>query len=203
MRMRKKKWVSPFLENEDFYLIETLKGIKTDKPLYIEIGMGMGDFITQSALEHPEIFYVGIEREETCVARAIKKAQDNSLENFRVMYKDADYIEELCDENSVDLIYLHFSDPWPKKRNHKRRLTYMPFLTKYEKILKDGGIIIFKTDNEGFYDDSLTYFENSNFRLLEADRNYFVECEPMTAYQAKFVAEGKPIFYAKYKIDKV
>ena len=201
--MRKKKWVSPFLENEDFYLIETLKGIKTDKPLYIEIGMGMGDFITQSALEHPEIFYVGIEREETCVARAIKKAQDNSLENFRVMYKDADYIEELCDENSVDLIYLHFSDPWPKKRNHKRRLTYMPFLTKYEKILKDGGIIIFKTDNEGFYDDSLTYFENSNFRLHEADRNYFVECEPMTAYQAKFVAEGKPIFYAKYKIDKV
>ena len=203
MRMRKKKWVSPFLENEDFYLIETLKGIKTDKPLYIEIGMGMGDFITQSALQHPEIFYVGIEREETCVARAIKKAQDNSLENFRVMYKDADYIEELCDENSVDLIYLHFSDPWPKKRNHKRRLTYMPFLAKYEKILKDGGIIIFKTDNEGFYDDSLTYFENSNFRLLEADRNYFVEGEPMTAYQAKFVAEGKPIFYAKYKIDKV
>ncbi|MBP5279262.1 MAG: tRNA (guanosine(46)-N7)-methyltransferase TrmB, partial [Erysipelotrichaceae bacterium] len=152
---------------------------------------------------HPEIFYVGIEREETCVARAIKKAQDNSLENFRVMYKDADYIEELCDENSVDLIYLHFSDPWPKKRNHKRRLTYMPFLAKYEKILKDGGIIIFKTDNEGFYDDSLTYFENSNFRLLEADRNYFVEGEPMTAYQAKFVAEGKPIFYAKYIIDKV
>ena len=201
--MRKKKWVSPFLENEDFYLIETLKGIKTDKPLYIEIGMGMGDFITQSALEHPEIFYVGIEREETCVARAIKKAQDNSLENFRVMYKDADYIEELCDENSVDLIYLHFSDPWPKKRNHKRRLTYMPFLAKYEKILKNGGIIIFKTDNEGFYDDSLTYFENSNFRLLEADRNYFVEGEPMTAYQAKFVAEGKPIFYAKYIIDKV
>ena len=201
--MRKKKWVSPFLENEDFYLIETLKGIKTDKPLYIEIGMGMGDFITQSALEHPEIFYVGIEREETCVARAIKKAQDNSLENFRVMYKDADYIEELCDENSVDLIYLHFSDPWPKKRNHKRRLTYMPFLAKYEKILKNGGIIIFKTDNEGFYDDSLTYFENSNFRFLEADRNYFVEGEPMTAYQAKFVAEGKPIFYAKYKIDKV
>ncbi|MBP5280115.1 MAG: tRNA (guanosine(46)-N7)-methyltransferase TrmB, partial [Erysipelotrichaceae bacterium] len=158
--MRKKKWVSPFLENEDFYLIETLKGIKTDKPLYIEIGMGMGDFITQSALQHPEIFYIGIEREETCVARAIKKAQDNSLENFRVMYKDADYIEELYDENSIDLIYLHFSDPWPKKRNHKRRLTYMPFLAKYEKILKDGGIIIFKTDNEGFYDDSLTYFEN-------------------------------------------
>ena len=203
MRMRKKKWVSPFLENEDRYLIETLKGVKTDRPLYIEIGMGMGDFITESALNSPDILFVGIEREETCVARAIKKAQDKNLENFRVILKDADYIEELCDENSVDLIYLHFSDPWPKKRNHKRRLTYMPFLAKYEKILKNGGIIIFKTDNEGFYDDSLEYFANSSFRLLEADRNYYVEGEPMTAYQAKFVAEGKPIFYAKYKIDKV
>ena len=201
--MRKKKWVSPFLENEDQYLIETLKGVRSDKPLYIEIGMGMGDFITESAAKEPDIFYVGIEREETCVARAIKKAQDLKLDNFKVMLKDAGDIEELCDENSVDLIYLHFSDPWPKKRNHKRRLTYMPFLVKYEKILKDQGTIIFKTDNESFYDDSLEYFKQSSFELVEVNRNYFKEGEPMTAYQAKFVAEGKPIFYAKYKINKV
>ncbi|MBQ1566646.1 MAG: tRNA (guanosine(46)-N7)-methyltransferase TrmB [Erysipelotrichaceae bacterium] len=203
MRMRKKKWVSPFLENENQYLIESLKGVKLDKPLYIEIGMGMGDFICESAAANPDIFYIGIEREETCVARAIKKAQERELANFRVMLKDAGYMEELFDENSVDLIYLHFSDPWPKKRNHKRRLTYMPFLSGYEKILKDEGMIIFKTDNEGFFDDSLDYFAQSSFKLQETDRNYFVEGEPMTAYQAKFVAEGKPIFYAKYKINKV
>lgn len=201
--MRKKKWVSPFLENENKYLIESLKGVKLDKPLYIEIGMGMGDFICESAAANPDIFYIGIEREETCVARAIKKAQERELANFRVMFKDAGYMEELFDENSVDLIYLHFSDPWPKKRNHKRRLTYMPFLSGYEKILKDEGMIIFKTDNEGFFDDSLDYFAQSSFKLQETDRNYFVEGEPMTAYQAKFVAEGKPIFYAKYKINKV
>lgn len=201
--MRKKKWVSPFLENENQYLIESLKGVKLDKPLYIEIGMGMGDFICESAAANPDIFYIGIEREETCVARAIKKAQERELANFRVMLKDAGYMEELFDENSVDLIYLHFSDPWPKKRNHKRRLTYMPFLSGYEKILKDEGMIIFKTDNEGFFDDSLDYFAQSSFKLQETDRNYFVEGEPMTAYQAKFVAEGKPIFYAKYKINKV
>ena len=201
--MRKKKWVSPFLENENKYLIESLKGVKLDKPLYIEIGMGMGDFICESAAANPDIFYIGIEREETCVARAIKKAQERELANFRVMLKDAGYMEELFDENSVDLIYLHFSDPWPKKRNHKRRLTYMPFLSGYEKILKDEGMIIFKTDNEGFFDDSLDYFAQSSFKLQETDRNYFVEGEPMTAYQAKFVAEGKPIFYAKYKINKV
>ncbi len=203
MRMRKKKWVSPFLENENQYLIESLKGVRLDKPLYIEIGMGMGDFICESAAANPDIFYIGIEREETCVARAIKKAQERELANFRVMLKDAGYMEELFDENSVDLIYLHFSDPWPKKRNHKRRLTYMPFLSGYEKILKDEGMIIFKTDNEGFFDDSLDYFAQSSFKLQETDRNYFVEGEPMTAYQAKFVAEGKPIFYAKYKINKV
>lgn len=201
--MRKKKWVSPFLENENLYLIDSLKDYNDNRPLYIEIGMGMGDFITESAKNNPDIFYVGLEREETCVARAIKKAQEKEIENFRVMLKDANNIEELCLENSVDLIYLHFSDPWPKKRTHKRRLTYLPYLKKYEKILKNKGILIFKTDNEGFYDDSLGYFETSDFKLLDSSRNYFVEDEPMTAYQAKFVAEGKPIFYAKYEIDKV
>ena len=201
--MRKKKWVSPFLENENLYLIDSLKDYKDNRPLYIEIGMGMGDFITESAKNNPDIFYIGLEREETCVARAIKKAQEKEIENFRVMLKDANDIEELCLENSIDLIYLHFSDPWPKKRTHKRRLTYLPYLKKYEKILKDKGVLIFKTDNEGFYDDSLGYFETSDFKLLDSSRNYFVEGEPMTAYQAKFVAEGKPIFYAKYEIDKV
>ena len=203
MRMRKKKWVSPFLENEEKYLIPDLHSLNGDKPVYVEIGMGMGDFITQSAVLHPEIFYVGIEREETCVARAIRKAQDAGIDNFRVLLADADTIEELCDPDSIDLIYLHFSDPWPKKRTHKRRLTYPPLLKKYEMILKDKGSIIFKTDNEAFYDDSLTYFEESNFVLVESDRNYYRDNEPMTAYQAKFVKEGKPIYYAKYQLEKV
>ena len=201
--MRKKKWVSPFLESEKEYLISDLHGLDTDLPVYLEIGMGMGDFITESAALHPDIFYIGLEKEETCVARAIKKAQDRELKNFKVLLADAANIEEICDPGSIDLIYLHFSDPWPKKRNHKRRLTYLPFLLKYQQILKDKGILIFKTDNEGFFDDSLVYFQESSFVLLESDRNYFNENEPMTAYQAKFSAEGKAIYYAKYQINKV
>ena len=201
--MRKKKWVTPFLENEENYLVEDLLHIESEKPVYIEIGMGMGDFITQSAALHPDVLYIGLEKVETCVARAIKKAQDLKLENFKVMLKDADMIDELCKPNSIDLIYLHFSDPWPKKRTHKRRLTYLPFLKKYETILKDKGILIYKTDNESFFDDSLEYFKESSFVQLETDRNYYREGEPMTAYQEKFVNEGKPIFYAKYQIDKV
>ena len=201
--MRKKKWVSPFLENEKEYLISDLHDLHTDFPVYLEIGMGMGDFIAESAAMHPEIFYIGLEKEETCVARAIRKAQDRKLSNFKVLLADAMNIEEICDPDSIDLIYLHFSDPWPKKRNHKRRLTYLPFLQKYEQILKDHGILVFKTDNEGFYDDSLEYFKESSFVLLDTDRNYINENEPMTAYQAKFSAEGKAIYYAKYQINKV
>lgn len=200
MRMRKKKWVSPFLENEKDYLIEDLKNFSTSLPVYIEIGMGMGDFICESASQNKDIFYIGLEKEETCVARAIKKARDLELDNFRVMLADASNIEELINNKSIDRIYLHFSDPWPKKRQHKRRLTYMPFLNKYENILKDDGELIYKTDNEDFFNDSLEYFEKSNFKLKEIDRNYINESEPMTAYQERFVAMGKPIYYAKYSL---
>lgn len=198
--MRKKKWVSPFLNNETEYTINDLKSLKTNKPLYIEIGMGMGDFICESAKMNPDIFYIGLERVDVCVARAVKKASDYKLDNFRVMLADATNLEELIGEKSIDVIYLHFSDPWPKKRQHKRRLTYITFLKKYEKVLKDDGYLILKTDNESFYDDSLEYFKESNFKLVEESRNYIKEGEPMTAYQAKFVAEGKPIYYAKYSL---
>ena len=199
--MRKKKWVSPFLDNETEYTISDLKDFSSDKPIYIEIGMGMGDFICESAKLNHEIFYIGLERVDVCVARAVKKASEYELDNFRVMLADANNIEELIPEKSIDVVYLHFSDPWPKKRQHKRRLTYTTFLSKYEKILKDDGCLIFKTDNMEFYDDSLEYFKMSNFKLVEESRNYFKEGEPMTAYQAKFVSEGKPIYYAKYTLQ--
>ena len=203
MRMRKKKWVPEFLAQEEEYLLKDMKNQKCDLPLYVEIGMGMGDFITQSAKMNPSIFYIGLEREETCVARAIKKARDLDLKNLKIIFADAMNIEELFDEESIDLIYLHFSDPWPKERTHKRRLTYPSFLSSYEKVLKKDGELIFKTDNADFFEDSLGYFETSHFTLLECDRDYYKEGEPMTAYQAKFHAEGKPINYAKYKINKV
>lgn len=200
--MRKKKWVSPFLDNETEYSINDLKDFHTDKPIYIEIGMGMGDFICESAKQNPDIFYIGLERVDVCVARAVKKASEYELDNFKVMLADASNIEELIPEKSIDVIYLHFSDPWPKKRQNKRRLTYITFLKKYEKILKDDGYLVYKTDNEGFYDDSIEYFKESNFVLVEANRDYKNPDEPMTAYQAKFVAEGKPIYYAKYILKK-
>ena len=134
------------------------------------------------------------------VKEILSKAKELELNNFKVILADASNIEELIKPKSLDRIYLHFSDPWPKKRQHKRRLTYLPFLKKYESILKNNGDLIYKTDNEDFFNDSLEYFEQSSFKLLDINRNYINEKEPMTAYQARFVAMGKPIYYAKYSL---
>lgn len=198
MRMRKKKWVSAFLKEENKYLINHLNNFITTKPIYLEIGMGMGDFICESAKLNPNIMYVGLEKNETCVARAIKKAEENEINNLKIIHNDANNIETLIRQKSICGIFLHFPDPWPKKKQHKRRLTYNTFLKKYESILNDDGFIIFKTDNESFFDDSLLYFEASQFKLIDNSRNYFKDGEPMTGYQRRYFEEGEPIFYAKY-----
>lgn len=194
--MRKRKWIDSFLENEKVYLIEDGKGLKN---IILEIGMGMGDFITESARRNPDKFYIGLEKNASCVARAIKKAEEFELKNLKIVFKDASNLLELFDEGSVDTIYLHFSDPWPKKGHHKRRLTYITFLNMYDKLLKDDGHIIFKTDNQPLFEDSLEYFEASPFKVDELDRDYHKvkRDEPLTGYEAKFKDLGNPINYAK------
>lgn len=198
--MRKKKWVRPFLDNEKEYLSDTLP--VTDLPVYLEIGMGMGDFIVESAKQHPEIYWIGLEKDETCVARAIKKARDNELKNIVIMLVNADNLLDVFPLKSIDRIYLHFSDPWPKKAHHKRRLTYKTYLEKYAEILKESGDLVYKTDNHDFFEDSLEYFGESKFELVEIDRDYDSRKygEPMTAYQQKFMELGQPIYFAKYQL---
>lgn len=204
MRMRKKKWVAPFLESENRYLLRNPKSLATKLPVYLEIGMGMGDFITQSANANKDVFYLGLERDETCVARAIQKAEELELENFQVILGNAVMIGEMFDESSIDRIYLHFSDPWPKKGHHKRRLTYGSFLEMYARILKPHGDLVFKTDNRPFFDDSLEYFANSAFKTDVVDYDYhrISRSEPMTGYEAKFSALGEKINYAHFLLDK-
>lgn len=198
MRLRKRKWVDPYLENEKDILCTSLKGYKD---FYLEIGMGMGDFIIESSLLDKDRFYVGLEKDRTCVAKAIVKAKEKDLNNLKILLGDANNLLEMFDEGSVSRIYLHFSDPWPKKGYHKRRLTYPTFLKRYEYLLKDGGQIIFKTDNEDFFKDSLDYFKESSFVLEEINEDYHAikRDEPITGYEAKFINEGKPIYYARYR----
>ena len=199
MRMRKKKWVRPFLDEEKVYLLEDLKEFETIMPIYLEIGMGMGDFICDSAKRYKDIYYVGLEKDETCVARAIIKASEYELDNFKVLLRNANEIEEYINKGSIDRIYLHFSDPWPKSGHHKRRLTYPTFLKKYKELLKDDGTIIFKTDNKDFFMDSLEYFKEANLKTLDINYDYhsIKRDEPLTGYETKFKDLGNPIYYIK------
>lgn len=196
MRMRKRKWVEPFLKEENKYLIEN--ALEYDD-IYLEIGMGMGDFITTSAKNNPNDFYIGLEKDPTCVARAIKKAEELNLNNLKISYANANNILESFKPNSVKGIYLHFSDPWPKKAHHKRRLTYPTFLQSYDVLLKDDGFVIFKTDNDDLFNDSLEYFKESPFIVNDINFDYYSikRDEPMTAYEKKFVSLGNKIHFAK------
>ena len=201
MRMRKKKWVDPFIEENKEYIIDNFNELDTDLPIYLEIGMGMGDFITQSAKYNPNIFYLGLEKDVMCIGRTIKKIIDLDLKNIKLMFINADKINEIFPNKCIDVIYLHFSDPWPKKGHHKRRLTYNSFLKVYKDKLKDDGRIIFKTDNDEFFNDSLEYFKEEGYELIIIDRDFRKEPKeiPMTGYELKFSSNGKNINYAEFK----
>lgn len=194
MRMRRRKWVRPFLEEENEYLIKDALNYQN---IYLEIGMGMGDFIVESAKRNPDLFYIGLERNDSCVARAIKKAQEAEVKNLKIILADASNLLELFKPGSVDRIYLHFSDPWPKKQHHKRRLTYPTFLKIYATLLNDNGQLIFKSDNALLFEDSLDYFNESNFKIETIDRDYHkvLRDEPLTGYEAKFKDAGNPIYF--------
>ena len=150
-------------ENKDFVVIEpesfknNWKSVfGNDNPIYIEIGMGKGDFIYENARLNPDINYIGIEKYPSVLAAAINKInlQENKVSNLRLMRYDAIELNNVFEKNEVDKIFLNFSDPWPKSRHAKRRLTSSKFLDVYRQILIDQGVIEFKTDNRGLFEYS-------------------------------------------------
>jgi len=202
MRLRKRKWVDPYLNEDKNYLKDNLKGYDfNNSRVHLEIGMGMGDFIIESCLRNPDITYIGFEKDATCVAKTIVKAKDNNINNLIVIHNDAKLLNELIDNKSIDVIYLHFSDPWPKKGHHKRRLTYPSFLMMYKSLLKDDGYVIYKTDNLDFFNDSLDYFKSLDMIIEDINNDYhsIKRDEPLTGYESKFIAENKPINYCKLR----
>ena len=191
MRLRKKPHTDEKLKQfEDFVTVDNVEPIKKDltRELFVELGTGMGDFITQIAERNPQINFIGLEVEKTCVLSAARKVRERNLSNVRLIVFDVNNITELFGEHEVDRLYINFCDPWPKKRHAKRRLTHIRFLEMYRKILKPSGEIYFKTDNRGLFDFSLEQFAVTND--LHAD-------EPpdniRTAYENKFSAAGVPI----------
>ena len=168
-----------------------------DRKLQIEIGMGKGQFITTLARQNPDINYVGIEKYSSVLIRAIEKQEELKLPNLFYIRMEAEYIADVFAEHEVDRIYLNFSDPWPKDRHAKRRLTSKEFLGRYDKILTPEGVVIFKTDNRELFDFSLEQIPEAGWELVNSTydlhHSEYVEGNVMTEYETKFVAEGKPI----------
>ena len=169
-----------------------------ENPIHIEIGMGKGQFIMQLAKEHPDINYIGIERYSSVLLRALQKMEIEPLPNIRFLCMDASIITEVFDEEEVAKIYLNFSDPWPKERHAKRRLTRRQFFERYDKILARNGVVEFKTDNDDLFAFSMEEVAEAGWTL---DAHTFDlhhdpvlnEGNVMTEYEEKFSSLGHPI----------
>lgn len=169
-----------------------------ENPIHIEIGMGKGQFIMQLAKEHPDINYIGIERYSSVLLRALQKMEIEPLPNIRFLCMDASIITEVFDKEEVAKIYLNFSDPWPKERHAKRRLTSRQFFERYDKILARNGVVEFKTDNDDLFAFSMEEVAEAGWTL---DAHTFDlhhdpvlnEGNVMTEYEEKFSSLGHPI----------
>lgn len=169
-----------------------------DHPVYIEIGMGKGQFLTTLARLHPHINYVGIEKYSSVLLRGLQKLEENPLDNVRFIRMDAETICDVFDENEISKIYLNFSDPWPKDRHAKRRLTSRQFFARYDKILSQDGVVEFKTDNVDLFDFSLEEVTEANWTLRAFTRDLhhdasMNEGNVMTEYEERFSSIGNPI----------
>lgn len=202
MRLRHRPWGDEFLK-EHTSLIKNRENIDDEdflnftknKNLRLEIGVGRGDFILQMAKANPDVSFLGVEMSGMALASAGKKIIENEITNLLLVNMDVHYLFEKMGDNCFDVIYLNFSDPWPKKRQHKRRLTYPTCLKEYLRVLKDGGKICFKTDNDILFADSVEYFKESDFVIDSITYDYkdLEEGDQMSEYEKKFRGLGTPI----------
>lgn len=186
------------IKNETEYKGKWNEVFGNDNPIHIEIGMGKGQFIMALAAQNPNINYVGIEKFSSVLVRAIEKQEEMDLPNLFFIRMEAENITDVFEQGEVKRIYLNFSDPWPKDRHAKRRLTSVTFLNRYEQILTKDAHVIFKTDNRDLFDFSLEQVEEAeNWKLLnhtfDLHHSEYVEGNIMTEYETRFVEKGNAI----------
>ena len=172
---------------------------KNNHPIYLEIGMGKGNFIIANAVKNPNINYIGCELSDSVIYKAASKV--DNLDNLLMINCDASVLEEVFSQKEIDKIFLNFSDPWPKTRHAKRRLTSEKFLKIYENILKDDGVIEMKTDNRHLFEYSIMKFNEVKWQIEEISLDLHSDKDDiiMTEYEEKFVKQGQIIYYMKVR----
>ena len=202
MRLKHVKGANEIIQNGTYFIDnpEEYKGkwnqiFQNNNPIYIEIGMGKGAFIIQNAIQYPNINFIGIEKYDSVIVRAIQKSNDLQLKNLKLIRIDARFITNIF-EKEIERIYLNFSDPWPKDRHAKRRLTSPIFLEKYDSIFKNNSHIIMKTDNNDLFEYSLESLIHFGYKIISQTRDLYKEDisnNIPTEYEAKFVKLGTKI----------
>ena len=206
MRVKHKKWADPLMAEHPELLVDDAAKFKgkwqsrfpKKQPLHLEVGMGKGQFIIGMAKAHPETNFIGLEIQRTVAAIALKKALPEKLPNLQLICGEGEELTEYFEPGEVEKLYLNFSDPWPKKRHVKRRLTYHTFLSEYQLILQSQGQVELKTDNMGFFEFSVVSMNNFGMKfaglwldLHNSDEN---EHNVETEYEHKFSSKGQPIY---------
>ena len=205
MRLRNVRNAKEIVDNSDYVVHNPFeyKGkykelFGNENPIHLEVGMGKGDFIINMALKYPDINFIGLEKYESIVCRAIQKLENKEIKNLKLIVIDALELGNIFDKE-IECLYLNFSDPWPKKRHARRRLTSEVFLPIYDQIFKGDKLIVQKTDNVGLFESSIvclsTYgyvIEEISLDLASTDKDN-VETE----YESKFKAQGIRINYLK------
>ncbi len=203
MRLKNIKGAKEYVDNSNLVIHnpEAYKGkwkdyFKNDNDIHIEIGMGRGDFIIGMAKLHPDINYIGIEMYDSVIYKAIKKLEEgDKLNNLALVKLDANTITDIFD-NEVSRIYLNFSDPWPKAKHEKRRLTSSQFLNKYESIFKGEHQIFQKTDNNDLFEFSMESLKENGYTIKNVTRDLYanmIDGNIPTEYETKFSSKGVKI----------
>lgn len=210
MRMRKLPWAEEYIANADIVLHEKAanKGIWKQRlgceSLHVEIGSGKGDYWITMGVNNPTWGFVGVEKNTNVAALALRKYYERNEEhpNMCFIQGDAEELEDWFGQGEIDVLHLNFSDPWPKKRAHKKRLSHASFIERYHRVLQEKGEIQMKTDNSSLFEFSLLQFQEAGWYLHEISVDYRREPhdeDAITEYEARFLSLGQPIYRAVWK----
>lgn len=206
MRLRNVKGAKEIIDNSPYIIKNPIdykgdyqKIFENNNPIHIEIGMGKGDFIIENAKKYPNINFIGIEKFDSVIVRAVQKLENEEIPNLKLIKIDANEIDDVFDKE-ISVIYLNFSDPWPKARHAKRRLSSEIFLNKYDSVFIDKKRIIMKTDNRKLFEYSIKSFTDYGYKIEDISLNLYeddIKNNIPTEYETRFHNRGCLI----YKVD--